>query len=647
MKKGYGLKIKFISFFLLIFFSIINYSSLEAASNNLKKKEYLNQLLDLAKKKNLAEDRYWQILLHYRNFLVGPKRSVIDDPDFFLSPEGKTNPQAELEETLKSFFITPEEAGGEKNHSVCRFLARYTWLNEQLNFDKSFLPLSTCPQYEKVIKKISPESAVLIFPTGHINSPASMFGHTLLVIKTKNQDQLLAHAVNYAALTNDTFGPIYAFKGLFGFYKGYFSILPYYLKIQEYSDVDLRDMWEYSLNLTKEEVDRMVRHLGEMENISSDYFFLDENCSYNLLFLLEAARPSLNLVEPFFYDFAISPVETIKVVEKNNLINKIDYRPSRASKINKIASLLDRQSQQLALNLCENEIETKDILKMEITPEDKIRIFDLAGEYAKHLNAKEKISKDKYKSLFIKILQARSTLGKAESEYILKIPPRPLQSHSLNRLAFSLGVRGDDLFQEIRYRPSYHSFLDNDQGYVKGAQVLFWDLALRFYPQDKEIKLNNFDLIDIMSISPLTKFFKAPSWKFKTGFRQKYFTQDKSNLIYQFIWGGGGTLSFDYLDFFYCLFELESNFGQSLERNLAAGLGGETGLIHQINPFWKINLALRNIYFPLGEKHNELNFDINNSFFLEKNNSVMAIFSRKKSFDFYQNEFSLRWNLFF
>ncbi|MCK7512715.1 MAG: DUF4105 domain-containing protein [Desulfobacterales bacterium] len=68
-------------------------------------------------------------------------------------------------------------------------------------------------------------------------------------------------------------------------------MLPYYAKLQEYSDVDHRDIWEYSLNLTEPEIRRMMLHIRELDAIASDYYFFDENCSYLLFSLLEAARP--------------------------------------------------------------------------------------------------------------------------------------------------------------------------------------------------------------------------------------------------------------------------------------------------------------------------------------------------------------------
>ena len=55
-----------------------------------------------------------------------------------------------------------------------------------------------------------------------MNSPASMYGHTLLTIETASKSKLLAYAVNYSALIQGvTFAPVYIGKGLLGGYPGY------------------------------------------------------------------------------------------------------------------------------------------------------------------------------------------------------------------------------------------------------------------------------------------------------------------------------------------------------------------------------------------------------------------------------------------
>jgi hypothetical protein len=88
-----------------------------------------------------------------------------------------------------------------------------------------------------------------------MNNPASMFGHTFLRVD-KNREgpeqTLLNYGVNYAANvdTKNVNALAYAFEGLFGFFRGTFTLFPYYAKVQEYSNWESRDLWEYELDFT-------------------------------------------------------------------------------------------------------------------------------------------------------------------------------------------------------------------------------------------------------------------------------------------------------------------------------------------------------------------------------------------------------------
>ena len=66
----------------------------------------------LARERQLADAPMWQALLHYRRHpLTRQLRSLADDPGFFLAPQGRTDPQAELDATIAAFFDpTPSHA---------------------------------------------------------------------------------------------------------------------------------------------------------------------------------------------------------------------------------------------------------------------------------------------------------------------------------------------------------------------------------------------------------------------------------------------------------------------------------------------------------------------------------------------------------
>jgi len=589
---------------------------------------YLSELLAAAHEQKLYEDLYWHTLMHYKPTILGYK-SLVDDPKFFLAPDGKTNPEAELDATIRAFFIEEDK---EKKSAVCRFAARYDWIRDKLNIDPGLLPLSECHPFMNFMNNMKPESVILVFPTEHLNSPASMFGHTFLTIETANKSKLLAYAVNYSAFTNETFGPLFAVKGLFGLYPGYFSVLPYYAKLQEYSDIDHRDIWEYPLNLTKPEIRRMMLHIYEMDSIASDYYFFDENCSYVLLFLLEAARPTLKLTDQF-HGWMI-PLDSVRMVEKQGLVTGVVYRPSRTTKIKYLASRISEQGQERAVAMANGEVDEHSINSSDIPDQEKMKTYELASEYLQYRFSKHELPEETYQERLLRILQQRSQLGISgdESSYQIPAPIPPEKGHHSNRFAVGTGMESDAWFQEIRYRPAYHDLMDNDNGYLRGAQLIFGDIALRYYTGYRKLTLDSLDVIDIFSLTPRDRFFHPISWKIKTGFTRIVGNDDQKHLVYEISPGGG--------------FAYENSLS-GLKRNYAAGAGGSIGVIRDVNDFWKVHISVKDLYYCLGDTYNAFEAAVRQNFTLNTDQSISVDFSRKKTREFYQTEVKVLWNLFF
>ena len=79
---------------------------------NYSQESYVDSLLKKADELSLYKDDYWLLLGHYKKSLTGYK-SLIDGEDFFLAPNGKKDPKAELEATIRSFF---SEKAEDKEH---------------------------------------------------------------------------------------------------------------------------------------------------------------------------------------------------------------------------------------------------------------------------------------------------------------------------------------------------------------------------------------------------------------------------------------------------------------------------------------------------------------------------------------------------
>lgn len=605
------------------------------------------QLQAAAGQLQLADARPWQALLHYRP-LGDRRQSLVDDPDFFLSPQGKTDPQAELAAAIEALF-EPAEKGDD--HLFCRFPARAEWLVESLAVDRAQLPRPACRKLDEALATVDPRSAVLVFPAAHNNGPASMFGHTLLRIGSSYKSELLSHAVNYAAHSTDTNGLLYAFKGLFGLYDGYFTVLPYYEKLNEYNDMEHRDVWEYRLGLTPEEVRKLVLHSWELQGIASDYYFFDENCSFMLLFLLEAARPELHLAESYWnrVSFWVIPVDTITSVRQAGLIEGVNYRPAQATRIRHRASLLPPEAQKKAYAIARQQVPAVDA---ETTPsaqplEERRQVLDLAAEYLRYRYSRREITDEEFKKQFLSILKVRSRLGPAAVEAgEVAQPTQPEEGHDAGRLTVSGGIRRDQPYLEVAWRAAYHDLLDPDDGFTSGAQINFFALTGRYLPESGDVRLQSFQLVDILSLAPRDLFFRPVSWKVSGGLDRKPFADGSDRLFLELNTGGGLAWKLSSASLFYLLAEADLNLSDRFRHKAALGAGGSSGVLLQLTDDWKAHLSGSALFYGI-ERHEHYRLTLDQSFRLSRQTGIILHGAWERSFDHSRAEASAGWRWYF
>lgn len=604
---------------------------------------YLRHLQEKASQQMLSEQRNWQILLHYKKKLPGGYKSRISDPAFFLSPAGRTDPKAELDATLAGFF-QPDAPDGK--HPICRFPARLQYLSEQLDIDPSRLPAATCSAQQELVNTIDARSAVLVFPVGHINSPASMFGHTLIRIDGSSKSRLISYAVNYAAETLDSNGFLYAYKGIFGKYKGYYSLMPYYLKVKEYGDLEHRDIWEYRLKLTKDEVDRMLKHTLELEQISSDYYFLDENCSYNLLFLIEAARPTLHLSDRT--GLLVLPSNTIEIARESGILEEAVYRPSQGARITRIASVLDEESQQAALELAQGNRATVSVKQTGNGSPEKREVFDLAAELVQLRLARKELAQEEYSKLYLKILAQRSKLGShTEEQYLIEPPAAPDNGHRTTKIGIGGGARRGDWYGEIHLQPGFHGLLDPDHGYLRGAQIKYLDTAVAYAPETDRLWLKTLHLLDIVSTAPRNRFFKPYSWKVAVGWDTEVMENGEDSLIFRLNSGGGLSKLSPWGGILYAFGELDLNAGKHIRGSVAVGPGVSVGALEQVRDWWKVQLRGRAFYYCLGDDRLSLKASLAQNFRLAQNSSLDVDYTAEMVDGHYVPQATVLWNHYF
>lgn len=527
---------------------------------------YADQLVTRALEQKLWESPYWWRLLHYAPAFWGGVKSRMKADGFFLSPEGRHDPRAELEATLRSFFNDPlapgEEAPPElKEHPQCLFRDRYLWLREKLGaqanaFDRQRLPEQPCPGFDEWRGRLNPASATLVFSSYYLHNPTSAFGHTLLRLNNGRYDskaRLLDWGINYSADQTTANALVYGLAGVFGGLPGRFSNIPYYLKVEEYSNIESRDLWEYDLNLDSAALDRMMAHLWTVGHFAFPYYFFDGNCSYMLLALLEAADPSLQLTSKL-PGWAI-PADTLRVVASQaNLVRNVTFRPSLATRILRrrerlsaegdarfrelISMVNDADAKQDAAisavaGLQRGEAAAVIEAALEVL---QFRRLETEREIRTRFNAEEPSQAPetpysvRSRAFRQKLLIASSEIPRAAPESVTADAKsqermRPDAGHRSFQIHVGTGSASGSVpgvshlspFWQFGARFAFHDWNASPVGYPANAQIEMLGIQARYFSKraDRRFQLERIDWVNVRSITPWDPVFRKSSWQFR------------------------------------------------------------------------------------------------------------------------------------
>lgn len=602
----------------------------------------LNHWLEQAETKSLWYRQSWLNLLHYEKktgFITGRVRydSFVDDSRFFLAENGAKDPRGELIATLIALFQPPIP---DQQHAQCRFPARQVWLQEQLGIESDQLPQVSCPLFEEWQGMIHAGSVVLVFPAHHLNSPSSMFGHTLLRLDPKpdrEHTDWLAYGVNFGANVNPGDNSIvYAYRGLTGGYPGQFIVEPYFKKIQEYNRDENRDIWEYPLNLSQEETERLVTHLWELKEINFDYFFFTENCSFRLLELLEIARPGIELTDEFV--ISAIPIDTVRAVERGGLIAATHYRPALATRLKHQLATLPDDLQPLLLKLAEEPESAAEDLN-ELAP--AMRYYALETSYTGLRYQQAKRARDDNAAQRSHAILNQLSKQPGQPALPVPSPTAPQEGHESKRLAITVGRDDHRNYTELALRMAYHSLLDNSYGFLSGAQINMGNTALRRF-DDGSVKLERLDAADIFSLTPRDTFFNQLSWRVYGGLERV--NTNKGRPLAAHVTGGGGHAYSIGSGTVFALLGGRLEHNRDMDEAAEIALGPQLGWLYQ-TPFGAGMANASGLQFSGGEQR--LKFKLEQNIELTLNHALRFDITRYWYTEHSATEYSLAYHHFF
>lgn len=457
------------------------------------------------------DHKYWQKILHYKN-----GKSQVDGEKFFLAPNGKTDPDAELMWTIESFKAIKSEAGWFNYPSQCVFRERYQFLKAQGVLEG--VPEAPCPMFDEWKAGLNAESVTLIFSSSYPNNPSSLFGHTLLRLNQKGKtNDLLDYAVAFSAVPEtEDMGIVFAFKGMFGGYKGLFEVTKYYTKVNEYNNGESRDLIEYNLKMTPAELDRMINHLWELyQTTYFDYYFTDENCSAVLADLLSVAYKDDDQVNAHARWYYL-PGEMVKHFSREGRIASTHYRPS-----------LKKQLAKMWEKLSPEEInQVKKIVDEEELPGDvnNPKVLEAIASYLDftHYRTKKKLS-EKSQKLMRSSLIARAKLPKGEMvKESYDQGNMPENSHDPQKISFFNRVENHNTLVGFELKQGYHDLMARDVGFDPFSQFEFLYGSLVYDLKQKKLDYDELVLVDLVSLHEYRFYDPQLSWRAKVASDRLY-----------------------------------------------------------------------------------------------------------------------------
>jgi Domain of unknown function (DUF4105) len=450
----------------------------------------------------LHQSETWQALLHLRD-----GKPQIPDEDFLLSlPE--FTPERELAATLAHLY------GPQSAQAVCRYPARYLWLQRALKLPE--LPLAPCQQLQEFLSRAPAERISLVFASENLSQPSSMMGHLFLKLEGPRADGApVAHAVAFFTDADTVNLPKLFFDSMVVGKQGYFVLTPFQDEVNLYAVAEQRSLWEYELKLDTVSRLLMQAHMHELRQSRITYFFQDYNCATLVQHILAVAEPNMLSGKAWWTTpkGVVQRAQAVGLVSNRSVTTPSRWR-IRALRESMTAAQVD------AVRVQVQSRQTDGMAKAPAHTQHDVQQGFLALELARAYNA----------YLFEQKHMAR-TDWLDYSEQLKQIQQQRYAGLELNTLdgkdpanappdrQVSLGWQHWSGEDELRLglQPVSHALVDDNRQLFSESELRLFDSAALVRPRDGRVTLAHFTLYAVQSLLPYDSMTGGLSGRFKIG----------------------------------------------------------------------------------------------------------------------------------
>ncbi len=571
----------------------------------------------------LSQQPVWSTLLHTQN-----QQRFIQDSQFYFSYHNFSLFN-ELTATLQA-FAQPTPLNNQ--HPICRFPARFLWLQQQLSFQAADFPAPSCKAYQTFQKKAPAQAVQLVFASENIVSPSSMMGHVFLKISGKNAaHRQVSHAITYFTPLDTLNIPKMMYQSFAGGLQGVFALQPYQLLKENYLNKEERNLWEYTLNLDTFQKQFLQAHIWELKAMKSDYFFVDYNCATVTYFLLALNAPEIWSS----YQHWVAPVDVVKTATKHKLISQTHVLTSDRWKI---YMLLDQLEYTSSLKRRIDTLQHTEInaFIQSLSPEQRL----LTTTYIHYLTIHHLPSKN------IQTLQTlKQRLLDIQTSYVLNYTDykQPIKSPGNSQLGISIGAANGQTFLDLSFLPAATRITDDQRQFFATRELLMGDTHIRLDNQGN-ISLNQFTLYGMRNLNPWNTWTRALSGQWKLGLENQTDEIGNQHLVLNLDGGLGYTTAIGEDIRLSALY----NVGMATDKQLAYLYHGPN-VVLQVNEIADMKLTAEyNAWFNVYASKSRTDYtSLCQSYYAKQDSTLLACYTQTKNNTYTNSTFKLNWQQHF
>lgn len=336
--------------------------------------------------------------------------------------------------------------------------------------------LNDCKDLSAWLKHKPMRNVALVYAGSYLGTPSSAFGHTFLLVWDQNPLSPIATVIDYSGdVPRSVGGKDYLVGGLMGHFPGRFNIMPLASKTFSYGIQEGRSLQVFPLKLARAQIERVWLNLWEMNSNDFKYYFLKENCSYKILYLLSLVDNSIEYINSG--GIYTIPGDTAKILNESGLIQSTVIFPS----LNKLAAQDHSSLHPNAWLFARYDFQSA-------------ALPDWSG-------AEQVIASDQ---------------GGARPQQ-----SSILDSHGSKRVVvgFATDNAKADPLLVLGFRPLYHSETDPVPGFDKGNALELLSGSVLIGPDNFEI--DRLDLLRLRSLTPAQGFMAGRLWQLELALQRR------------------------------------------------------------------------------------------------------------------------------